>query len=180
MTQAECLHVWEMVNVANGLVVMKKCFHCARVSTCFTYHGNPPLASSHEGEHFWNVLESQPSFHFDLKCAKCGALVKLDKLVGLMVCTGCDETCEVDVLKRKLEPEHARPCVVLGPRPIDLRRQLAREKISILQDYFNQQCESLGCRIELVSHELVKNIGKCYAELIKDAQTLFTVFSQDN
>ncbi len=180
MTEAECLHMWEMVNVANGLVVFKQCFHCGKISTCFTFHSNPPFASSHEGEHFWNCVESKPSFHFDLKCAKCGTLVALDELVGLMFCTRCNQACEVDLLRRKLESEHIRLCVVLGRRPIDDRSQLSAEKISILQDYFDQQCESLGCKIKLVSHELVKNIGNCYAEVVEDSQMLFRELSQDN
>jgi len=92
-----------MTNVAPGLIVMKKCFHCAKVSTCFTFHNKPPLEPSHDSEHFWNFMESDEFFHFDLKCAKCASVVKLDELVGLTTCVGCDETCEVGILMRKLE-----------------------------------------------------------------------------
>jgi hypothetical protein len=34
------------------------------------------LEPSHEGEHFWNFMEGQPAFHFDLKCVKCEKLVE--------------------------------------------------------------------------------------------------------
>jgi len=179
MIKEKCSHSWEMVNVAGGLVVMKKCFHCAKVSTCFTFHNKPPLEPCHEQEHFWNFVESDPSFHFDLKCVKCGTLVKLDELVGLMMCTGCDETCQVDVLRRKLEPEHTCVCIALGPRPIDERRQIPQEKISILENYFGQQCKSLESKIKIVPHEMVRSIENCYAKVIKDVEMLFMVPSEE-
>ena len=170
MQKEKCSHFWEMINVANGLVVMKKCFHCTRVSTCFVFHNKPPLEPCHEGKHFWNFMESDPSFHFDLKCNKCGTLVKLDELVGLMLCTGCDETCEVDIIRRKLEPEHVCVYIALGCRPVDERKQLPREKISVLQDFFDQQCRSSKSKIKLVSHEMIKSIETCYAEMSKDVE----------
>ncbi len=175
MQKQECSHFWEMINVANGLVVMKKCFHCAKVSTCFIFHNYPPLEPCYEQEHFWNFMESDPALHFDLKCTKCSTLVKLDELVGLMFCTGCDQTCDVDILRRKLEPENTRIYIALGHRPIDERKKLSEEKISILQDYFSQQCCSLKSKIKLASHEMIKSIETCYAKIIKDVEMLFMV-----
>jgi len=179
MTKEKCSHSWEMVNVVSGLVVMKKCFRCIKVSTCFVFHNKPPLEPCHEEKHFWNFMESDPSFHFDLKCTKCGTLVKLDELVGLMMCTGCDETCQVDILRRELEPEHTRVCIALGYRPIDERKQLPQEKISILEDYFSQQRESLKSKIKVVSHEMVKSIENCYAKMIEGVETLSRVTSEE-
>jgi len=173
MDGEKCSHWWQMVNVAGGLIVMKKCFHCGKVSTCFTFHNKPPLEPSHEAEHFWNFMEADESFHFDLKCTKCGTVASLDELVGLMLCTGCDESCEVDILRRKLEPEGTRICIALEGRPIDERKQLSREKFAILEDYFSQQSKSLKSKIKIVPHEKVKSIGSCYAEAIKDVDMLF-------
>ena len=172
MQEDKCSHIWEMVNVTTGLIVMKKCFHCGKVSTCFCFHDKLPLEPSHEGEHFWNFMEGEPAFHFDLKCVKCEKLVELRRLVGLMMCTGCDERCEVDVLRRKLEPEGKQVCIALGRRPIKERKQLSQEIIAILQDYFDQQDKSLKTSIRIVSHEMVKSIEICYAEVIKDMDAL--------
>jgi hypothetical protein len=179
MKKEKCSHLWETINVASGLIIMKKCFHCSKVSTCFVFHNEPPLETCHEEGHFWNFMESDQSFHFDLKCTKCGVLVKFDELVGLMMCTGCDETCEVDVLRRKLEPEHTRVYFALGCRPIDERKQLSQEKIPILQDYFNQQSKSLKTKIKIVSHEMVKSIDNCYAKVIEDVEMLFMAPSEE-
>ena len=169
--------MWEMVNIARGLIVMKKCFHCGTVSTCFIFHNEPPLEPCHEQDHFWNFVESDESFHFDLKCVKCGTLVKLDELVGLMMCTGCDETCEVDVLRRKLEPEHIRVCIALGRQPIEERKQLAPDKFAVLEDFSKQQRSSL--KFLIVPHKMVKNIASCYAEIIRDVDMLFAIAARN-
>ena len=161
-----------MTNVASGLIVMKKCFHCGKVSTCFIFHNKPPLEPCHEDEHFWNFMESDESFHFDLKCTLCDTLVKLDELVGLTKCTGCDETCEVDVLRRKLEPEHAQVYIALGRQPVEERKQLPEEKFAALQVYFRQQGKSRKSGIEVVQHQMVKDLGKCYAEVISSTDML--------
>jgi hypothetical protein len=173
MQEDECSHTWEMVNVAGGLIVMKKCFHCGKVSTCFCFHDKLPLEPCHEGEHFWNFMEGVPAFHFDLKCINCGTLVKLRGLVGLMMCTGCDQRCEVDVLRRELEPQGTCIFIALGRRPIEEREQLPGEQIAILQDYFDQQDKSLKTKIRIVAHEMVRSIENCYAEVIKDVDALF-------
>jgi len=173
MQKKRCSHLWEMINVTSGLVVMKKCFHCNKVSTCFVFHHEPPLEPCREQSHFWNFVESDESFHFDLRCTKCGAIVMLDELVCLMKCTGCDETCEVDVLRRKLEPEHTQVYIAMGCRPVEERRQLSQEQFSALEAYFNQQSESLKSEVKVVRHEMVKDLDKCYAEVIRDVDMLF-------
>jgi hypothetical protein len=173
MQEEKCTHLWEMTNVVPGLIVIKKCFHCAKISTCFTFHNKPPLEPSHEGKHFWNFMESDESFHFDVKCAKCGSVVKLDELVGLTKCIGCDETCEVGILMRKLEPENTRVYIALGRQPIEERKQLSEETFSILQDYFKQKSKSLKYKIELADHQMVRDLGKCYADTIINTDMLF-------
>jgi hypothetical protein len=173
MNPETCEHVWEMTNVKSRLIVMKKCFHCSKVSTCFIAHRGPPIGTSHEGEHFWNYMESDPSFHFDIKCTKCDKIIDFDELVGIMVCTGCDETCEVDILRKKLVGEGSNVHIALGQRPLDERKALSAEKLAILQEYYHQQGKHLANQVEIVSHELVRDIDKCYAEVIEDPRKFF-------
>jgi len=174
MREEKCPHIWEMVNVASGLIVMKKCFHCGKVSICFCFHDKLPLESCYEEGHFWNFMEGDPAFHFDLKCINCSTLAKFGELAGLMMCTGCDERCGVGILMRELEPQGTRVCIALGCQPIKERKQLPKGKIAILQDYFDQQSKSLKSKIKIVPHEMVRSIDNCYAEVIKDVDMLFT------
>jgi hypothetical protein len=165
--------LWEMINVTSGLVVMKKCFHCNKVSTCFVFHHDPPLEPCREQSHFWNYVESDETFHFDLRCTKCGATVMLDELVCLMKCTGCDEKCRVCVFKRSLETEEVQVYIAMGRRPVEERRQLSQEQFSALEAYFNQRSESLKSEAKIVRHEMVKDLDKCYTEVISDVDMLF-------
>jgi hypothetical protein len=135
----------------------------------------PPVEPVHEQEHFWNFMESDEAFHFDLRCTKCGDTVKLGELVGLMMCTGCDETCQVDVLRRKLETDGKRVCIALGCRPIDERKQLPDDKFSALEELFNNPGNVFKSGIRIVPHKMVKNIDRCRAEVVKDLDMLGSI-----
>ena len=164
-----------MTNVASGLIVMKRCFHFDKVSSYFSPDSRPPLEPCREGGHFWNFMEAEPTFHFDLRCGKCGTVVKLDELVGIMVCTRCDETCEVNILAQKLQAEDARVRIALGSRPVEERKQLGEEKLAVLKQYFSQQSEFTKSKVEIVSHTMVKDISKCYAEVVCEPDVLFAL-----
>jgi len=173
MDESGCAHNWDMVNVARGLIVMKKCYHCGKVSSCFCYHDKLPLEPCYEEGHFWNFMEGDATFHFDLKCTKCDTEVKFDELAGLMICTGCDERCRVDALKRELEPEGIKVVIALGRRPVEERERLGEDKIAILQDYFERKSEFLKDKVRVVHHEMVKDLDKCYARVFQQPDEFF-------
>jgi len=172
MQDEKCAHAWEMENIVPSFIITEKCSITGKVDNYMSFEQNPPMEQWREGEHIWNVVETAQSVRFDLKCTKCGLLVPYDELLGLMMCTGCDDKCDVNVLMRKLEPERTWVFVAFGFLPIDEKIQLTPEKIAFLEDYFNQRRKSSKSRIKIVSHELVKNISKCYAEVIKDVDMI--------
>lgn len=172
MQKEKCPHAWEMVNVVYGNIITEKCFHCDKVATYFSAETRPSLEEYREGDHFWNVMETAQSFRFDLKCGQCGLLVPFPELMGLMLCNGCDEQCEVDILRRKWEPERTWVYVAFGFLPAAERKQLSKEKIAYLEDYFNRRRKTKTSRIKIVSSELVKDFATCYAEVIKDVELL--------
>ncbi len=165
-------HLWQMVNVQYGFMTTERCFHCDKVVTYFSSEHKPPLEEYRDGDHFWNVMETAQSIRFDLQCTECGTLVELKELMGLMLCTGCDEKCRVDALMKKHEPERTWIYVAFGFLPIDETEQLSKEKIAVLEDYFNQRRKSSTSRIKIVSHEMVKSYATCYAEVIRDLDLL--------
>lgn len=172
MQEETCTHQWEMINVQPGFIITEKCFHCNKISTYFSLETNPPLEEYRDGDHFVNVVESAQSFCFDLLCGKCNTLVNFNEFAGLIMCTGCDDNCDVDKLMKKLEPERTWVYVALGFLPFEEKRQPIQEKILILENYFNQRRKSSKSRIKFVSSEMIKNISTCYAEMIKDVGML--------
>jgi hypothetical protein len=172
MQDDKCAHRWEMINVVYGFMITEKCFHCEKVSTYFTLEERPPLEEYREGDCYWNVMETAQTIRFDLKCNQCGCVEKFDELAGLMMCTGCDEDCNVEFLRSKLESERTWVYVAFGFLPVESKKQLSEEKIAILEDYFNQRRKSSTSQIKIVTYEMVNNIATCYGEVIKDMYML--------
>ncbi len=168
MQEATCSHSWEMTNVQSGFIITEKCFKCNKTSTYFSFEDRPPLEEYHEGEHFWNVMGNAQSVCFDLKCKKCQLEIPLKELSGLMMCTGCNEKCKIDKLMRKLEKDRVWVYIAFGFHPIDENQQLSKEKIAIIEDYFNQRRGSSTSKIKIVSYDMIDDFDSCSGEVIKD------------
>ncbi|MFH1159953.1 MAG: hypothetical protein V1733_03275 [bacterium] len=172
MQKTTCKHLWEMIHIQPGFIITENCFRCNKTSTYFSFDQSPPLEEYREGEHFWNVVESAQSIQFDLQCTQCGEIVQFNELSGLMMCTGCDEKCAIDKLMKELEKDRVWVYVAFGFFPVSERKQLSPEKISILEEYFNQRRKSSRSRIKIVSSEPIDSISTCFAEVIKDVGML--------
>ena len=61
----------------------------------------------------------------------------------------------------------------MGRRPIQEKRQLSQEGFAALEAYFNQQSKSLERKVKIVRHEMVKDVDKCYAEVLRDDADVF-------
>jgi len=172
MTAKGCSHTWKMINVAYGHIITEKCSKCYIVSTYFSFEDRPPLEEHREGDHFWNVMESAQSFRFDFQCTRCSQIVHFDELMGLLMCTGCDKNCEAEKIQQSHEKERTWVYVAFGFLPIADHKQLSREQIAMLEDFFNQRRKSADSRIKIVSQELVPDFSLCYGAVIKDVNML--------
>ena len=180
MQEESCAHLWEMINIQPGFIITEKCSHCSKISTYFSFEERPPLEEYRDGEHFWNVVESAQSIRFDLLCSQCGTLAQFEELSGLLMCTGCDEECGVDKLMSELSKKRTWVYVAFGFLPLDEKQQLSEEKITILENYFNQRRKSSFSKIKIISNEMIKNISTCYAEVIKDVGMLSLTPPEEN
>ena len=171
MQEETCSHSWEMVNVHWGFVITEQCSDTKEVNSYFS-EDEPPLEEYRDGDHFWNVMETAQSIRFDLRCNRCGKVEPFKELMGLMMCTGCIEDCDVNRLMKKLEAQRTWVYVAFGFLPVEERKQLSPEKISILEAYFNRRRKSSTSRIKIVGHEMVKSYATCYAEVIRDLDLL--------
>jgi hypothetical protein len=172
MKEQKCIHQWHMIHVRPGFIITENCYRCHKTSSYFSFDDKPPLEEYRDGDHFWNVMQSAQTFRFDLECGICHEIVPYDELLGLMMCTGCDENCKVDQIRKELEKEHTWVYVAYGFLPVEEVMQLSQEKIRFLEDYFNQRRKSSKSKIKIVSSEMISNIENCYADVIKDVGLL--------
>jgi hypothetical protein len=172
MKDQNCVHQWRMINVRPGFIITENCYKCHKTSCYFSFDEKPPLEEYRDGDHFWNVMQSAQTFRFELECSRCHEIVNYDELLGLMMCTGCDENCKVDHLRKKLEKERTWVYVAYGFLPMNEVMRPAQEKIDILETYFNQRRKTSKSKIRIVSYEMISNVENCYAEVIKDVGLL--------
>jgi protein-arginine kinase activator protein McsA len=168
MAQESCNHEWKMINVHLGYVVTEKCYHCSNERNYFTLEDNPPFEEYREGVHLWNIMGTSQTKRFDLVCEKCNQAVKLQELYGLMMCTGCDKECPAGKLQASLEPERTWVYVAFGFLPLNERKQLSKEQIKVIEEYFNQGLANSRSKIKIVPQSMVRDMNNCYGLVIKD------------
>jgi hypothetical protein len=161
-----------MVNVQPGFIITESCYKCSKISSYFSFESSPPLEEYRDKDHFWNVIGSSQSIRFELKCVDCNKLVEFKELSGLMMCTGCDEKCQIDWMVKKLARERTWVYVAFGFLPLDEQKPLSLEKLAILEEYFNQRRKSSTSRIKVIGTDLIDDISTCYAEIIQDVGLL--------
>lgn len=174
MVNAGCTHQWRMVDIEYGFIVTERCFECKKIVTYFSHNEKPPLEEFREGGHFWNVMESAQSMRFNLKCSRCGAVVNFSDLMGLMMCTGCLDECEVQKMMKRLEPQKQWVYVAFSFLPVEEHPPLPEEKLKTLEDYFNTRRKSSesGSSIRIVSSRMIEDYSVCFAEVIRDLDLL--------
>jgi len=168
-----CQHQWEMANVQFGFVVFEKCSHCNGLRTYFCVEDRPILGDKYrEGHCFWARVENAQSFRFDVRCARCGQLVKLDDLMGFLECTGCLPDCPVELLQAELEPTRTWILVAFGFLSKERTLPLEPFKVDVLTEYFNQRRDTTRSRIRIVSFDLIEDLSRCQGQFIHDVGML--------
>jgi hypothetical protein len=172
MQSSACAHQWEMVNAYSGFITTEICHKCKLVSTYFSQEESPPLEEYKDGEHFWNVMSTVQSIKFDLQCKLCNTQVSLAELSSLMLCTGCNKDCRVFKLMDRSQGNSVWVYVAFGFKPYKDKVQLSKEKLGILQDYFNQRRMSSKSSIKIVSHDMIDDLDSCTGGFIEDEYLL--------
>jgi len=164
----QCDHQWEMVNAQPGFIITEICHKCNLVTTHFSKEENPPLEEYRDGEHFWNVMASAQSVSFNLQCKLCKSLISFEELSSLMLCTGCKTDCKVFKLLKRSSDHSVWVYVAFGFKPYKDKMQLSKEKLKILEDYFNMKRRSTKSSIKIVSFEMIDDLDSCSGGFIMD------------
>jgi hypothetical protein len=170
---AMCEHLWEMDGVQFGFVAFERCFHCNGLRTYFTREPAPFLGEEYrEGACYWSRVENAQSFHFGLRCARCGAREAFDDLMGLLYCTGCDPQCKVEQLRQQHEAAGAWILVAFGFIDKQELMPLSPTRLAILTDYFNQRRDPTRRKVRLLSFELITDFSRCEGDFLHDVGML--------
>ncbi len=169
MADEKCDHQWSMINVKNGYLVTEGCAHCGARISFFSLEDVPPKDSYTEGPHTWKYLGSSQAVRFDLKCGKCGEVVELKNVVGLMLCTNCDPECNAGSLANLVGKEKTWVYVALCADTTHKGGKcVSDEETRALTEYFNSRITTPGKKVLFVPCKFIRKIDTCRGEIIAD------------
>lgn len=167
MATEDCSHEWEMINVQQGYLVVEGCFHCKARTSFFSKDSLPPGDPVRDGDHLWQQLWNYQATRFDLKCKKCGKVVDLGKVMGLMLCDGCEEDCEVARIAKE-NPDAWVYVALCADSTHERGPCVGDEEIQALTEYFNSRIRTPGKRVIFVPCKMRTYVDKCQGHVIAD------------
>ena len=169
MASESCQHKWSIVNVRNGYLVTEGCAHCGSRQSFFSPEDAPPVDNYAEGDHIWKYMGSAQAVKFDLKCDKCGEVVTLDSVVGMMLCTNCTQDCNAGALSKLVGKEKTWVYVALCADTSHVSGKCVNvEEVRALTEYFNSRIKTPGKKILFVPCSFIPNMDICQGEVIAD------------
>ncbi|MCD6217215.1 hypothetical protein J7L05_05075 [bacterium] len=168
MTETESQHEWRIINIRNGYLVTERCVETGARQSFFSLEDTPPIDNYTDGEFTWKYLGSAQAVKFDLECAKHKKIVKLDNVVGLMLCTECDPTCNAAQLANIVGENKTWVYVALSEDPSGMSKAVTQEETRALTEYFNSRIKTPGKKILFVPDSFIKNFDTCKGEIIAD------------
>jgi len=169
MPAASDRNEWSMVNIRNGYLVTEGCARCGARLTFFSREDAPPKDSYSEGKHIWKYRGSAQAVMFDLRDERTGAVISLEKVVGIMLCTGCKEECPVNRIAREEEKGDTWVYAALcGDTTHPGGRCVGDRELRALEEYFNQGIRRRDKRIRFAPCRLIENLDTCQGEIIAD------------
>jgi hypothetical protein len=122
-----------------------------------------------KGKHKWRPLGSSQAVKFDLKCGKCGKVVRLEKAIGLMLCTECRQDCAAGTLAKHSPSEQVWVYLALCPDSSHVSEKcIGPEEIEALNRFFNDRIKTPGKRIVIVPCDMRPSIDICEGEILAD------------
>lgn len=171
MTGDRCQHIWRMTDVKDGFIVTERCYHCNLLRTYFSFEETPPKEEYKEGDHYWDYAGSAQSIKFNMRCSCCGKAVSFESLMGLMLCSGCDAGCYINIISRICEGQNIWVYAGLSYSSGD-QADLPVEKLEVLTNYFTSRLRTPGKKILVLPGSLRRNPETCRGEILKDVGML--------
>jgi hypothetical protein len=163
-----CAHDWSMTDVRSGYLVVEGCYHCGARSSFFSLEPVAPIDEYREGPHFWEYLASYQATTFNLRCKQCNEVVDLSDMMGLMLSTCEDPSCEVGRLALELGPKTSIYVALCADSTHSSGRCVSDLGVAALEQYFNQRLRSARRKIVVVPCKMCDRIDRCQGIVIAD------------
>jgi hypothetical protein len=157
-----------MVNIRNGYLVVEGCHRCKARSSFFSTEPTPPVDDYQDGEHFWTYLGSSQAVKFDLACGKCGEVVDLNAMMGLMLSTCRDPECEVGRIATESGPGTWVYVALCADSTHASGKCVSDAGIKALTEYFNANIKDPDKRFVVVPCIKCNSIDTCEGVVIAD------------
>lgn len=167
-TMGTCNHQWEMTDILYGYLVMEGCPKCGGRASFFSTEAVAPGEEHKEGEHFWIPLGSSQATKFNLKCTKCGEVVHLDDLMGLMMSTCKEPQCEVANISKSEGKGTSVYVALCADSTHSSGKCISAKGLDALNEYFNQNIKTPGKKILVVPCIKCCDIDVCKGIIIAD------------
>lgn len=163
-----CDHMWSMINIRSGYLVVEGCHRCKARSSFFSMESVPPVDDYQEGEHFWTYLGSFQAVKFDLACEDCGEIVDLNDMMGLMLSTCREPGCEVARIAAEGEKGTWVYVALCADSTHASGKCVSDAGIKALTEYFNRNIKDREKKIIVVPCMKCKSIDTCEGIVIAD------------
>jgi hypothetical protein len=163
-----CEHHWSMTDIRSGYLVAEGCYHCGARSSFFSTEPVAPIDEYREGPHFWEYRGSSQAVTFNLKCDRCGDVVDLSDMTGLMLSLCDDPDCPVGAMARDLPKGTLIYVAMCSDSSHDSGACVSDAGVAALTEYFNQGLLSGRRRIVVVPCKMCSNLDCCRGIVLAD------------
>lgn len=163
-----CNHKWEMTNIRYGYLVVEGCTQCGARSSFFSTEAIAPIDEYQEGEHFWTYFGSSQAVRFDLKCEKCGKIVNLNDMVGLMLSICEEPECELAGIAKRQGKGTWIYVALCADNTHSTSKCVSDAGIKALNEYFNQFIKKPGKNIMIVPCRKCCDPDRCKGIVLAD------------
>jgi hypothetical protein len=163
-----CKHKWSLVDIRTGYLVVEGCHRCHARASFFSTEPTPPVDDYHDGKHFWSYISSSQAVKFDLICDRCGELVVLDDMMGLMLAMCRDPECEVGRLVAEASKGTWVYVALCADSTHESGKCVSDAGIQALTEYFNTNLRSPNKRVIVVPCIKCCSIDRCEGIVLAD------------
>lgn len=161
-----CDHRWVQSGLQEGFLYIEYCYHCDQFRSFFSvescYIGDEYV----ENKHRWNYFFRSRSMRFDLVCAKCNTNVVMDDLLGIVRCSACTGSCQMNLITQlAIESSISVLAALFETPPEGEAPHFLRYKT--LNQFYRDEFQDRGQKFLILPGQFrCQSVGRCRARVM--------------